>query len=75
MKCTLCDIVNKFTDLDEAIQARSPVITRMPFTRIIELGQFYQWALPMADDNRNPRMNELHEVPDALAWVMITKLD
>jgi hypothetical protein len=62
------DLFNAFTAIDGVMNGHGPIMSLSP-REMFEMGQFYQWALPIVDDP-NTDLEELVEVPNVLYWVI-----
>lgn len=61
-------IINAFTDLDELMQGHGSVLLISP-KEMFEMGQFYQWAKSIVDDESTDLEVET-DVPEEFAWVV-----
>ena len=68
-KYTAENIINAFTDLDEMMQHGNGPIMLLSPQQMFEMGQFYEWAKPIVNNN-DIDMNSEHDVPDDIEWVI-----
>ena len=69
MKLNNSYIINAFTDLDEMMQMGNGPIKLLSPQQLFEMGQFYQWATKIVDDEGIDFEAET-EVPEEFAWVV-----
>ena len=64
-------IINAFTSLDELIQGmrNGPLSLFLSPKRMFEMGQFYEWAKPIVE-NDDTDLDAATEVPEDFAWVV-----
>ena len=62
-------IIYAFTDLDEMMQIGNGPIKLLSPQQMFEMGQFYQWAKKIVDDEGIDLKAET-EVPEEFAWVV-----
>lgn len=66
MKCTVMNIINTFTTLDEMMQGNGPIMLMSP-KEMFEMGQFYEWAKQFLNTDE---LDVTVELPDDLNWVV-----
>lgn len=69
MKIQNLHIVNAFTNLDELMQGKGPSPMLISLKEMFEMGQFYQWAKPIVE-NDDTDLEAETEVPEEFAWVV-----
>ena len=71
MKVKNEDIINAFTSLDELVQGmrNGPLSLFLSPKRMFEMGQFYEWAKPIVE-NDDTDLDAATEVPEDFAWVV-----
>ena len=64
-------IINAFTSLDELVQGmrNGPLSLFLSPKRMFEMGQFYEWAKPIVE-NDDTDLDAATEVPEDFAWVV-----
>jgi hypothetical protein len=69
MRLPNVDIINAFTDIDEMMQfGHGPIMLLSP-QRMFEMGQFYQWAETLIN-NDEIDMDGSTDVPNDFDWVV-----